>query len=161
MGGRALALAALLTALSVSLTACGSDGGRLSAHEFARRATRSCGWADRHASVPLIPPIDDSRSVRAITRLVHIERHALQELHDLQPPKRLTARVDEWLATIDQLVVEAEFLGESLRHGDARVAEAVAVRAARLALRAQVLAAALGVRGCAMPTPPPVDPPDE
>jgi hypothetical protein len=161
LGGRALALVALLTALSVCLTACGSDGGRLSAHEFTRRATRSCAWADRHASALLIPPIDDHRSVRALTRLVDIERHALNELQDLRPPKHLTARVDEWLATIDQLVVEAEFLRHSLRHRDHRVAEAVAVRAARLALRAQVLAGALGVRGCTMPTPPPVDPSDE
>ena len=58
-------------------------------------------------------------------------------------------------------MVEAEFLRESLRHGNRHVAEAIAVRTARLTLRVQVLAAGLGVQGCTMPTPPPVDPSDE
>jgi len=158
LGGRALIVVTILTVLASFAAACGSGDGRLSAGQFAHRATRACARANRQASELDIPALDEHGSARAITRVIAIERRAIAELHGLQPPQRLEARVDEWLATIDQLVVETEFLRESVEHGDRNVADAIAVRAARLSLRSQVLAARLGVRGCTMPTPPPVDP---
>jgi hypothetical protein len=161
LGGGTRPLVALLTAIAVVAAACGSDGGRLSVREFTQRASTSCSRADHRAASRPIPSIDDRHGAAAITRLIRIERQVLDELHGLVPPKHLRSRVDEWLATVDQLLVETEFLRESLREHDGHVAEAIAVRAARLALRSQVLAAGLGIRGCTMPTPPPVDPSDE
>jgi hypothetical protein len=148
----------MLVAFVVLASACGSDDGPLSAAEYARRATRVCARADRKAAALEIPPLGDRGSAGALGRLVEIEDGVTRDLRALRPPRRLEARVDEWLATIDQLVAEAEFLRESIRHGDHAVADVIAVRAARLSLRSQVLAARLGVRGCTMPTPPPVDP---
>jgi hypothetical protein len=138
--------------------ACGSGEGRLSAADFERRATRTCTHAQRDAAALDIPPLDHRGSAAALMRLIKIEQRAIHDLRGLRPPRRLETRVDEWLATIDQLLVEAEFLRDAIRHDDRGTADAVAVRAARLSLRSQVLAAGVGVRGCTMPTPPPVDP---
>ena len=158
MGGRARKVVITLIVLVLFASACGSGDGPLSASEFARRATSTCARAERRAAEIELPPLDDRGSAAALGRLIDIEDGAVRDLRALRPPRRLEARVDEWLATIDQLVVEAEFLRESLRHGEHTVADAIAVRAARLSLRSQVLAARIGVRGCTMPTPSPVDP---
>ena len=144
--------------LAVCATACGSGGGPLSAATFTRRATAMCAHADRRTAAVEIPALDEYGAATALTTLISIERRAIRDLHDLRPPRSLQARVDEWLATLDQLVVEAEFLRESLRAGDRHIADAIAVRAARLSLRSQVLAGRVGVSGCTMPTPPSVDP---
>jgi hypothetical protein len=117
-----------------------------------------CAHADQRAAGVDIPALDDPGSATALTALISIEQRAIRDLHELRPPRALQDRVDEWLATIDQLVVEAEFLRQSVRAGQRRIADAIAVRAARLSLRSQVLAARVGVSGCTMPTPPPVDP---
>jgi hypothetical protein len=158
VGGRARDVLIILIAFVLVAPACGSDDGPLSASEFARRATGTCARAERRAAALEIPPLDDRGTAGALGRLIDIENGAVRDLRALRPPRRLEARVDEWLATIDQLVVEAEFLRDSLRHGEHTVADAIAVRAARLSLRSQVLAARIGVRGCTMPTPSPVDP---
>jgi hypothetical protein len=160
VGGRAVALATLV-ALVAGTVACGSDGGRLSAHDFSRRAAALCSRADHRATSQDIPPLEGKGAARTVGRIIEIEREALRRLHELRPPKAMETRVDEWLATVDQLVVEAEFLRESLRRGDQRTAQAVAIRAARLSLRSQVLGSGLGVTGCTVPTPPPVDPSSE
>ncbi len=159
MGGRAVALA--LVVFSLGAAACGSDGGRLSAREFTRRAAATCSRADRRATAVELPALDRPGAAGAMSRVIDVERDALSDLHTLKPPKALAAAVDEWLATVDQLVVEAEFLRESLRHGDGHLAQSIAIRAARLSLRSQVLATRLGVTGCTVPTPPPVDPANE
>jgi len=159
LGGRAVALA--LVVFSLGAAACGSDGGQLSAREFTRRAAATCARADRRVSAVALPPLGRKGTARAMTRVIDIERDALGELHELQPPKALAAAVDEWLATVDQLVVEAEFLRESLRHGDRNLAQSIAIRAARLSLRSQVLATQIRVTGCTVPTPPPIDPANE
>jgi hypothetical protein len=158
LAGRTRAFVAILVGLAVGAAACSSGDGPLSAREYQRQATLACTRADRETSALRIPALDERGSADAIARLVTIERHTMNELRDLKPPRQLQSRVDEWLATIDQLVVEAEFLGESVRHGDRRVADTVAERAARLSLRSQDLASRIGVRGCTLPTPPPVDP---
>jgi hypothetical protein len=160
VGGRAVALATLM-ALVWCAVACGSDGGRVSAHAFTSRAAALCSHADRRATSEDLPPLDGAGAAKAVGRIIAIERDALHRLHDLKPPKAMETRVDEWLATVDQLVVEAEFLQESLRHGDQRTAQDVAIRAARLSLRSQVLGSRIGITGCTVPTPPPVDPSNE
>jgi hypothetical protein len=151
---------ASVTALVLALcaSACGSDGGPLSAATFTRRATKMCAHADRRTAAVQIPALDEQGTAAALTTVISIEQGALRDLHHLRPPRNLQGGVDEWLATLDQLVVEAEFLRESLRAGERHTADAIAVRAARLSLRSQVLAARVGVSGCTMPTPPPVDP---
>jgi hypothetical protein len=151
----------MLVSLAGAAGACGSGGGRLSGHEFTRQAAALCARADRRATEQDLPPLDGHGAAHAVGRIIAIERGALRELHDLQPPKAMETRVDEWLATVDQLVVEAEFLRESLQHGDQATAQAVAIRAARLSLRSQVLGTRLGINGCTVPTPPPVDPSNE
>jgi len=160
VGGRAVAVAMLVVLAGVA-AACGSEGGRLSASEFTHRAAALCARADRRATEHDHPPLDAHGAAHAVGRIIVIERAALRELHDLQPPKVMETRVDEWLATVDQLVVEAKFLRESLQHDDQHTAQAVAIRAARLSLRSQVLGTRLGIKGCTVPTPPPVDPSSE
>jgi hypothetical protein len=144
--------------LALCASACGSGGGPLSTATFTRRASAMCGRADRRAAAVEIPALDERGSATALKTLISIERQALGDLRGLRPPRKLQSGVDEWLATLDQLVVEAEFLRESLRAGEPHIADAIAVRAARLSLRSQVLGARVGVIGCTMPTPPPVDP---
>ena len=158
LAGRARAFVAILVGLAVGAAACGSGHGPLSVREYQHQATLACTRADRQTSALRIPALDERGSAGAIAHLVAIERRTMNELHDLKPPKHLQSRVDEWLATIDQLVVEAEYLRESVLHGNRRVADTVAERAARLSLRSQDLASRIGVRGCTLPTPPPVDP---
>jgi hypothetical protein len=161
LGGSARAVVQVsvtVLVLAVCASACGSDGGPLSAATFTRRATAMCAHADRRAAAVEIPALDAHGTAGALTTIISIEQRAIHDLHALRPPRSLEARVDEWLATLDQLVVEAEFLRESIRTGERQIADAIAVRAARLSLRSQVLAGRVGVSGCTMPTPPPVDP---
>ena len=162
--GAALAapvVAAMLVAALTGLTGCGGDGGRLGAAGFRHRAEAICSRAARATTAVDLPDMDDHRAASAMHRIVEIERGALADLRDLEPPHALESGVEVWLATVDQLVDEADFLRDSLAHGDHALVQAVGTRTARLSLRAEKLGTDLGISGCTLPSPPPVDPTDE
>ncbi len=81
----------------------------------------------------------------AVDELVAIGRDALDELRSTEPPKNGEHKVDEWLATLEQVLNEGDYASSLLRKGDRAAAVEAARRAGVLAERAHTLARTFGV----------------
>lgn len=120
--------------------------------EFGREASRVC----RHSNARARQISASTSGHDASKRRVDVQRAALADLRDLEPPRADRGDVEKWLAVVDQMLDEAERAQSALASGDPVVAASASERAAALDGRARQLGQALGVREpCRMPAPPP------
>ena len=144
--------AGVLAAGALLVAACGG-GGRLDHHEY----TREVGGICRRANVELrrveLRRIDGRDAAHAVDHLVSIGRDALDELRSPKPPKADVAKVDEWLAALEQVFDEGDYASSLLRSDHPLGAFQAAARASILARRAHELARTFGVPdACRVPS---------
>jgi hypothetical protein len=127
---------ALVAVLAVLATGCG-DGGRLSAREYVREASRICSRANH-------------RTERAehMAQKAAAQAAAAADLAGLKPPDSLSRFDAVWVALVRQSAAELEALVDSMSAGDheqaAQQREAVGI----LTARAAKLARAHGITAC-------------
>ena len=145
----------VLVACALLASACGG-GGRLDHHEY----TREVGGVCRRANIELsrvelrrIDGRDTADAADALDHLVRIGRDALDELRSPKPPKADVAKVDEWLAALEQVLDEGDYASSRLRSDHPLAAFQAAARASTLAKRAHELARTFGVPdACRVPS---------
>jgi hypothetical protein len=136
----------------VSVVAGCAGGGRMSAREYVRHASKVCRDARiRSHHLELTGSPAGTASARAVARAAEIHAETAAALADLHPPARLAAFDAQWVALIRQVAAELDALATSLTHKDrsAVVARSDAVRV--LTERAVALGRAHGISAC--PTP--------
>ena len=142
---------AFLTAVAVGCWGCGGTSD-LTRSEYARAASRICRAATTRTAALDVPGLERAMAAaRAIGTIVHAHRRALEALSELDGPKRDRPRVGRWLATIDQVLDEADLAREELEKGDVYAAAAAATRAARLGSHSVELGRAYDIQSCRLP----------
>jgi hypothetical protein len=142
----------VLVAAALLASACGG-GGRLDHHEYTREVGGTCRRANIELGRVELRRIDGRDAADALDRLVRIGRDALDALRSPKPPKADVAKVDEWLAALEQVLDEGDYASSRLRSDHPLAAFQAAARASTLAKRAHELARALGVpHACRVPS---------
>ncbi len=145
-------LLAVLACGALLVGACGGER-RPDHHQYTSEVGRICRRANVRLSRVELPRLRGPKAATAVDELVAIGRSALDDLRSQQPPKADAATVDEWLATLEQVLDEGDYASSLLRTGDRGAAFAAAARASRLAARAHALGRQLGVPdACRIPS---------
>jgi len=141
-----------LVAGALLATACGG-GGRLDHHEYTQEVGGICRRANVELSRVKLRRLDGPEAADAVEDLVRIGRDALDELRSTKPPKADVAKVDEWLAALEQVLDEGDYASTLVRSGHPLAAFQGAARASILARRAHELARTFGVPdACRVPS---------
>jgi hypothetical protein len=141
-------------ACAVVVGACGGGSDELTKAEFRREANRVCrASATRIRAVESPDPADAAAIARAGSRVVAIQRRALEELRDLEPPKDMEAQVTKWLALVDQTLDQARASVRAQREGDTAAAVTANGHGATLDARADEIASRYGLSACGAATP--------
>jgi hypothetical protein len=150
MTSRALVMVFVAGALVVA--ACGG-GGRLDHRAYTRAVGRICRRANVQLRNVELRRLDGPEAAAGVDDLVRIGRNALDDLRATKPPKADTAKVDEWLGALDQVLDEGEFAGTMLRSDEPLAAFQAAARASILAERAYTLGQEFGApSSCRVPS---------
>ncbi len=145
-------VAALVLAGALLVSACGG-GGRPDHAAYTQEVGHICRRANAALDEVELRRLNGPKAATAVDELVAIGRDALGELRSEQPPKVDEPKVDEWLATLEQVLDEGDYASGLLRKGDRAAALGAAVRASELAQRAHALARTFGVPdACRVPS---------
>ena len=147
--------------LVLVVAGCGGGNERLSARDYAHRASALCRRGNRAVArieLPRFTAASDGtpEAARAVTRIVAVQRDTIDELHDLRPPERLSLTVQKWIALLDQGADELELMALRLRAGHTDDALAYGAKAVTLLDRAREVVAPLRVTSCRGPVLPTV-----
>jgi hypothetical protein len=143
-------IAVLVVGLLVA-SGCG-DGGRLGAREYHHEVGHLCAKANARLSDLHLPPFNGPHGGAALEHVVRLGRDTLSQIRDIKPPKDGQAAVDEWLATYEQVIDEADYASRLVRSGDVIGGFEAAARASALAPRVAELERAIGIRpACLVP----------
>ncbi len=139
--------------LAIMLAAgCGGGAERLSAPDYADRASRICVRANFAVARVTIPPLGERAAAqRALGRVVEIQRSSIEGLRELQAPEGFGTLPERWIALLDQATDELQLMGGALAAGRAVDAAAYGEKASDLLGRAQVLVGARGMTSCRGP----------
>jgi hypothetical protein len=141
-----------LVAGALLVTACGG-GGRLDHHEYTNEVGSVCRRVNVELSRVELRRLDRPEAADAVDDLVRIGREALDELRSTKPPKGDGAKVDEWLAALEQVLDQGDYASGLLRSDRPLAAFQAAARASILAKRAHELARTFGVPdACRVPS---------
>lgn len=142
----------VLVAGALLAAACGA-GGRLDHHEYTKEVGHICRRANVELSKVELHRLNGPEAADAVDDLVRIGRGALDELRSTKPPKADGAKVDEWLAALEQVLDESDYATTLLRSDHPLAAFQAAARASVLAKRAHGLARTFGVPdACRVPS---------
>jgi hypothetical protein len=145
-------VAALVVTGALLASACGG-GGRPGHAEYTRQVGHVCRRANAALDDVELRRLNGPKAAQAVDELVAIGRDALDELRSKKPPKDDEPKVDEWLATLEQVLDEGDYASGLLRKGDRAAAIEAAGRASALAKRAHALARTFGVPdACRVPS---------
>lgn len=142
---------ALLAAVIVGCWGCGGAPD-LTRSEYAREASRICRAVTTRTADLDVPSLEQAETaVRVIGTIVDAHRGALEELRELDGPKRDRPRLERWLVTLDQVLDEAGLAREKLQTGDVTAATDAATRATKLGTHSAELARAYDITSCRVP----------
>jgi hypothetical protein len=143
-------VAALL--LVAGCAGCGG-GARPNHGEYTSEVGRICRHANDDLGAVELRRLRGPEAAEAVDELVVIGRAALDDLRAEKPPNADEAKVDEWLATLEQVLDEGAYASSLLRSGEGDAAFRAAARASVLAERAHALGRTFGVPdACRVPS---------
>ena len=141
-----LTIACLLAAASVSVAACGGEGGAES-EDFAAAADRICAeTARRDVDARRADPHSQAEYLR---QLRHNRKEALRELERLSPPAIDTERFAELLAIRREAAIRIEDGIDAADRGDVLALNEFRGAARERVVTAQAIAAEIGLEACA------------
>jgi len=144
--------AGVLTAVvggALGIAACDSGSDQLSQRELVRRASAVCRGANERVERIEAPSLADPDGVgRAIGEVVVIQRRALADLRELEPPTRDEPGYDGWLRDLDAALDQMSRARAALGRGDRPGADAATLRARERGDAAETFAAAYGLDAC-------------
>jgi hypothetical protein len=144
--------------LLVSVAACNGSSGTTKA-EYRRRANAVCRAGAKDIAALRIPGRADVESMpQTATQVVAVQRHALDRLRAIRPPKADRDEIARWIALVDQTIDQAEVSAQSQRDGDIDRALTANVNGTALDQRADELAEAYGLDSCTRAATPPPEP---
>ena len=138
----------------------GRSSGPLSPDEYVEEANAICKASQAEADQIATPSLADPVAVeQAIDEGVAIQRRALADLRDLEPPQRDVPGIENWLELTADAVDQMELIGEGVANGD-REAIAIAIEeGGALVSDAEEFAAAYGLTECSTVDPDEADQP--
>jgi hypothetical protein len=147
-----------VTAVVLAVAACervgGGDSGPLSKDSFVDKANEIC--ADSRTAAAQIPPpslADPVAVEQAVARTITIQRAALRDLRDLEPPPRDKPGVKQWLRTVDRVIDAMERVDEGLKTGDRAVIDDATIDGQDFSDSAEEFADAYGLTDCSTSQP--------
>jgi len=145
----------------MAVAGCGGGNERLTARDYAHRASELCRHGNRAVArigVPRFTSTADGtpEGARAMTRIVVVQRDTIDDLRELRPPEHLAVTVQKWVALLDQGADELELMAVRLRVGRNEEALAYGAKAMTLLDRAREVVAPLRVTSCRGPVLPTV-----
>jgi hypothetical protein len=135
--------------LAVVLVAgCGGGGGkRLSREEYAAKADAVCRKYNEQTKA-----IENPTNLRDLAKVADktlpILDNALSDLRKLKPPENEQAKVDEWLAQVENLKGDLTEIRDKAKDNDMQGVQAVVPKADEHNNRSNELATELGMKVC-------------
>ena len=131
-----------------------SGGEPLSQDEYVDQANEICERSRNEATqIPAPSLADPAAVVAAIDESVAIQRRALRQLRNLEPPERDTPGVENWLDLTAGAITQAENVGEGVANGDREAIMAALDEGGTLVTEAEEFAAAYGLTQCSTAEP--------
>jgi hypothetical protein len=140
---------AFLLLLAVVLVAgCGGGGGkRLTREEYAAKADAVCRKYNEQTKA-LENPTNLRDLAKVADKTLPILDNALSDLRKLKPPENEQAKVDEWLAQVENLKGDLTEIRDKAKDNDMQGVQAVVPKADEHNNRSNELATELGMKVC-------------
>jgi hypothetical protein len=131
---------------------CGGDS-ELSRDDFVAEADRVCEQTSgEFARVQRVPPTSAKQAEKQVQALIDVERGALEELRNLEPPAGLRSRYERYLESRDRALGFLEDGREAASNNDPQAYNAAKREAAAEQAQRLQLARRVGLRRCSRPS---------
>ena len=131
---------------------CGGDS-ELSRDDFVAEADRVCEQTSgEFARVQRVPPTSAKQAEKQVQALIDVERGALEELRNLEPPAGLRSRYERYLESRDRALGFLEDGREAASNNDPQAYNAAKREAAAEQAERLQLARRVGLRRCSRPS---------
>jgi hypothetical protein len=131
---------------------CGGDS-ELSREDFVAKADRVCEQTSgEFARVQRVPPTSAKQAEKQVQALIDVERGALEELRNLEPPAGLRSRYERYLESRDRALRFLEDGREAASNNDPQAYNAAKREAAAEQAQRLQLARRVGLRRCSRPS---------
>jgi hypothetical protein len=137
---------------AVFVAGCGGDS-ELSREDFVAKADRVCEQSSgEFARVQRVPPTSAEQAEKQVQALIDVEREALEELQDLEPPADLRSRYQRYLEARDRALGFLEDGREAASNDDPQAYNAAKRKAAAEQAERLQLARRVGLHRCSRPS---------